>query len=285
MQNPIFQFPLSSEDCEFLVALESAHTLSGMASLLKKDLSVVSRRLQRIAAVAPVLEKDRGRWALTEVGRSFTRWARDAHSSQRQLLRQVIPLRICATREFGARFLSPNLGNIFSDSQYSLSVLTSEEGVEHTLLSGDADVGFDCGRPRDPLVAFRRVVKENFTLVASRLFIEKHQVTRANLLSLPHLQYKRSITPRLLKLSYDLPRVFAGFNDIASIREACCAGIGWAVLPGYAVRRELDQGLLREIPGWPIEPENFGVWWIRGRRWLDPIAKECIRWLKTQDLS
>ena len=251
MQTPPFHFPLTSEDCELLVALEHGHTLAGTADLLHRDISAISRRLNTIAGKANVLEKDRGRWNLSPLGKDLVRWARDAQAAQTRLLREQTQVRIAATREFGARILSRELNKVFPDgSRYSFSILTSEEGVESALLSGQADLGFDCGHPQDPLVAFQRAVKESFTIVASSRFIEKYHASATNLLSLPHLQYRRASTPRLLKLSYDLPRITASFNDIAAIREAALSHLGWAVLPTYTIQRELEAKELTPIPGW-----------------------------------
>jgi DNA-binding transcriptional LysR family regulator len=280
-------FGLSSEQCELLATFEIAGTLSGLATLLAKDVSVVSRQLQRVARTAPVLEKTQGRWRLTSLGHQINAWTHDVCTSQKTILKQRAVLRIASTREFASRVLAPNLAELLGEETSSLvSVATWEDGVEKILLSGGADLGFDCGRPTDPSVRFKTVQSEAFVVVASPAFLQRHPVKKTNdVLELPHLQYQRASASRLLSLSCEVPNVLAVFNDVASVREACVAGLGWTVLPLYAVRRELHATQLTLLPGWNIHPEQFGVWWLRGQSAIEPWVQRAIEWLGQNSLS
>ena len=71
------RFPLTSDQLEVLVAFSERKGLADLAESLAKDPSVVSRHLQRIAEVAPVLEKVNGRWALTLSGAAVVAKTRD----------------------------------------------------------------------------------------------------------------------------------------------------------------------------------------------------------------
>lgn len=97
------RFPLSSEQCELLLAFEAAESLSGLASQLARDVSVVSRQLKQLAEDAPVLEKRKGRWWLTDLGRQVNQWTRSALAVQRGLLdqhaRSLSPRRLASLRE------------------------------------------------------------------------------------------------------------------------------------------------------------------------------------------
>jgi DNA-binding transcriptional LysR family regulator len=281
-------FGLSSEQCELLVAFESAGSLGGLARVMGKDVSVISRQLQRLARAAAVLEKRQGKWRLTPLGRQINGWTRDVATSQRRILQQQTMVRIASTREFGARVLAPHLDELRGpdDDAAVLSIVASEEGVERVLLAGNADLGFDCGRPEDPSLRFKTVKPEEFAVLASPEFLTAHRFrSPTELLELPHLQYQRASAHRLLQLTYEVPHIFAVFNDIASIREACLAGLGWAVLPVYAVRRELDAESLKRISGWNIQQEQFGVWWVRGQTSIEPWVKRAIAWLGMQSLG
>lgn len=275
------RFGLTSEQCELLLAFETAPSLEALARALGRDASVLSRQLQRIAQDTPALEKTHGRWRLTPLGKQLATWARDAIASQRRALGQPTVIRLASTREFTARVLAPRLGELISEEDTTIvSLYAGEEGVEKRLLAGEADIGFDCGRPMDPEIRFRQVTPEPFSVVAAPAFVERHKVTKAQeVLALANLQYQRATATALLSLADEVAHVRATFNDIASAREACCAGLGWAVLPTYAVRRELDAGALIALPGYDVSEEHFGVWWLRERPALEPWVERCVTWL------
>ncbi len=275
------RFGLTSEQCELLVAFETAPSLEALARVLGRDASVLSRQLQRIAQEAPALEKTHGRWRLTPLGRQLASWARDAIVSQRRALGQPTVVRLASTREFTARVLAPRLGELLAEEETTIvSLFAAEEGVEKRLLAGEADIGFDCGRPTDPEIRFRQVVPEPFSVVAAPEFVARHGASVAReLIPLANLQYQRATATALLGLPDEVPKVRATFNDIASVREACIAGLGWAVLPTYSVRRELDAGMLRALPGYDVPEEHFGVWWLRERPALEPWVERCVKWL------
>jgi LysR family glycine cleavage system transcriptional activator len=281
-------FGLSSEQCELLVAFEATGSLAALAELVGKDVSVVSRQLSRLAQSlpVPVIEKHGGKWRLTATGRRMNAWTRDAALAQNQILDHQTVLRIASTREFGARILAPALASLLAGSpDVTPSIVTAEHGVEQLLLGGQADIGFDCGRPEDPALRFKTVKAEEFAVViAPRLLGGRSLKEPAELLAWPHLQYQRAQAPRLLQLPSQVPNVYAVFNDIAALREAAVAALGWAVLPRYSVRRELDAGALVQLPGWDITREHFGVWWVRGQKAVEPWVQRAIKWLETQPI-
>jgi DNA-binding transcriptional LysR family regulator len=280
------RFALSSEQCEVLAAFEIAGSLVSLSRAMRRDVSVLSRSLQAIAAAAPVLEKAQGRWRLTELGVAVARWSRDAVATQRRVLAQQPELRIATTREFAARVLSPGLHDLVGDAPPLVHVSCAEDGVERSLLEGRADLGFDCGRPRDPQIRFRGIAPEPFATVIAPRLAGAHRVRRAaDLVELPYLEYTRASATTLLRLDRELRRRYALFNDVASTREAAVAGLGWSILPRYAVDRELRAGSLISVPGWQIDAERFGVWWLAARSGMEAWVEQATRWLRAQDLS
>lgn len=174
------RFALTSEQCELLLAFETAPSLEALARALSRDASVLSRQLQRIAQETPALEKTHGRWRLTPLGKQLATWARDAIASQRRALDQPTVIRLASTREFTARVLAPRLGDLVPETDTTIvSLFAAEEGVERRLLAGEADIGFDCGRPVDPEIRFRQVTPEPFSVVAAPGFVERHQLKTA----------------------------------------------------------------------------------------------------------
>ena len=65
------KFPLSSEQLELLLAFEKGGSLQQLAKMMAKDSSVVSRNLQRVAEICPVIAKVNGRWQITPLGRQI----------------------------------------------------------------------------------------------------------------------------------------------------------------------------------------------------------------------
>lgn len=281
------RFAVSSEQCELLAAFEATGSLIELARWAGRDASVMSRQLQAIARAAPVLEKSQGRWRLTKVGVELARWTLDAVLAQRRVLAEQDEIRIATTREFAARVLSPRLDTVFgSDAARLVHVLSAEEGAARPLLEGRADIGFDCGTPQDPQIRFRAVLSEPFATVISPRLRRAHRVKRArDLLALPYLDYTRASAVALLKLDREIASRRAVFNDIASAREAAAAGLGWAVLPAYAVAREIARGELAVVEGWQIRPERFGVWWLATRPAVLPWVDRAEGWLRGLDLS
>jgi nicotinamidase-related amidase len=79
---------MSSDSCELLLAFEEADSLQELAARIGRDLSVVSRQLQRLAEDHPVLEKVKGRWRLTPLGHQVNAWSRGALATQERIFEQ-----------------------------------------------------------------------------------------------------------------------------------------------------------------------------------------------------
>lgn len=185
--------------------------------------------------------------------------------------------------------LAPKLAEItHGEKNLQISVFVSQNGSENFLLRGDADLAIECNRPKSPEIRFKRVVEEPFVVVISPSLLKAKKIRAVEeLLEYPHLLHQGLKTSEVLKLSHDIPNVQAIFNDIAMIWAAACAGLGWALLPRYAVALELKEKQLIEIrhPVLPkIEPEHFGVWWLRDRPALNPWIKKITEWLAEQSL-
>lgn len=278
------KFDVSAEDCELLVQFSRLNSLGRIAEVLGKDPSVISRRLKLLAEDHNLLEKISGKWQLNARGEALVDWSRDAIYSQKLALNQQKSLRIGSTREFAARKLLPHLKELITEENITISFLTSDEGVENLLLTGAVDFAFDCGRPRDPSISFRRVVDEHFVTVASHSFIKQHKIKQfSDLSELDRLRFARTENS-ILDIKMESATFFGTFSDIATLREACCLGYGWAILPLYTVEREIHKKQLKVIKGQHIQNERYGVWWLRERASLKPWIEKAVHWLKTQSL-
>jgi DNA-binding transcriptional LysR family regulator len=277
------KFELSSHECEIVYQFERNQTLEELALKLGKDISVVSRNLKSIAEKSNVFEKRNGRWTLTDKGMALNKWTEESIYSQRLILNQQKSVNIASPREFATRILMPTIRDFTSDSDTTVSIMSSDNGIENLLLSGQADFGFDCGRPNDPLIAFKTVAKESFALVASKEFIKKNKIkAKADLSDLDYLHFTRS---SLFILGNDggNKRSFGTFSDISTLREACKLGHGWSILPYYTVVNELREGTLKIIPGHKSNHMMFGVWWVRERKSITPWVEKAVLWLQDQE--
>jgi DNA-binding transcriptional LysR family regulator len=278
-------FQLTSHECEVLLVFEKAHGLSELAKNLGRDISVVSRILKSISEKSDVLEKNKGRWRLTERGKKLNRWTEDAILGQQVLLGGQKHLKIATTREFATLILMPQARALIGDEDITLSIFTSDDGIEEMILSGEADFGFDCGRPFDPAVAFKRVARESFVCVASPTFLKKTGAKNyKEVQTSDHLKFVRGHNFHS-DIDSGMSRHYGSFNDIATIREACKLGYGWAILPYYTVAQEITRKELRVLPGLKQDDEQFGVWWSRERKSLGPWVKKAALWLSKQEIK
>ncbi|MBX3034571.1 MAG: LysR family transcriptional regulator [Bdellovibrionaceae bacterium] len=281
------KFILTSEECELLLAFEMATNLESLAELVGRDISNVSRAINRMSARLPVVEKSGKKWVLTAQGRELIQHTRDSIHFQRALFQKQASLRIGTNREFAARVLGENLDKLralFPDTQLRISAF--EAGVEDALISGTIDLGIDCERPLSPDISYRSIVKEPIIAVCSPAFRKKHASDwkKGNFFSLPHLLCDRLSPDKIMNKSDNQLNVLASFNDIATTRRACEKGAGWALLPSYAVRLELESGTLEQIPSAGGGESNYGVWWLRGRKYLGVSAENLQGFLRKVDL-
>jgi LysR family transcriptional regulator, glycine cleavage system transcriptional activator len=286
MQRTPMRFLLTSKECELLLVFEHKGSLEELSLTLHKDISVISRNLKQIAEKSPLLEKHHGKWTLTEKGKALNRWTKEAIMNQRLAVEQQRSIKIATTREFANRILLPTITSLVEEKQYSVSIIASDSGIEDILLAGNADFGFDCGRPYSPNIAYKRLISERFVVVAAPSFIvDYHISTFADLPQSQHLKFVRSEGAVWDMDTEPRCHLFGTFNDMANIREACLLGYGWAIIPFYMVKKEVANGLLSVIAGRQFPEQKFGLWWLRDRRNLSDWLAKATSWLLQQDLG
>lgn len=281
------KFPLSAEEAELLMEFESQPSLTELAKQIGRDHSIVARMLKRVSEKFPVVEKKAGKWTLTDMGRQLNNCTRSAIAQQAAILSAHSILRIGTNREFSSRILAPDfatLQKLFPNTE--LHINSYEAGSEQALLGGLIDIGIDCDRPYDPEIAYKLVVAEPIVAVASKAFAKKYktEITKGEYIGLPHLMCERLHPDKILFKSDNQMQVLGRFNDIASTRAACSGGVGWALLPRYAVADELNEGSLIQIDKELFGKSKYGVWWPRRRAYLKDAAESLIEWLSKKDL-
>ncbi len=281
------KFPLSSDDCELLLEFEKNPSLQDLAMNMQRDHSIITRALKRISESFPVVDKTAGKWVLTEMGRKVNEASRSALTNQFSALNQHSTLRLGTNREFAARVLAADFKALQATfPQVHLSVQTYEQGTEKALLEGHIDLGLDCDRPFAPDISYRLAVDEPILAVASKNFIRayKKEISAGLYMKLPHLLCERLHPDKILLRTENELLIEASFNDIATTRAVCTQGVGWALLPLYAIKAELSAGLLVQIDPTAFGKSKYGVWWLRSRPQLKAIAENLISWLQSQKL-
>jgi DNA-binding transcriptional LysR family regulator len=277
-------FILSSDEAELLLAFETASTLEKLSKVLNKDISNLSRSLNKIAVKLPVAEKMNNRWQLTELGKRLNQHTRDSIQFQNTLLSRQQFLKIGTNREFGSRIIGPSfkeLEKLFPKTQ--LRVCAFEQGVEQALTDGLIDIGIDCERPFNPDISYRLCLSEEIIAVCTPEFKKEHlrKFKDQEFFDLPHLLCDRLSPDKILKKSHNRLNILASFNDISTTRAACLQGIGWALLPRYTVDFEIKEKKLIVIDSPITGTSNYGVWWLRNRKTIEPLAYRLKDWLVT----
>jgi DNA-binding transcriptional LysR family regulator len=253
---PMSLFSVSSEDCEFLLMLEKAETLFDLAELMKRDVSVVSRRLSKLSLETELVKKVGQKWIISSKGRELIAWTKRAIIEQQNVMLLDSKLTIATTREFASRILIPHLKLVRSEFK-NIEILTSEGESEELLLNHKADLAIDCGHPHHPDIRFKKILKERMVVCSSKAWAKKNNFI---LKGDDYLHFNRNNITNLqedlkLKLSPLL-----SFNDLSSLRQGIIQGMGFGYLPYYVVA---DLDLAQKIYIYPVKHgslESFGIW-------------------------
>ena len=282
-------FALETDEALLLLEYEKSESITQVAKTFKRDPSVISRSLKKLAEKLPVLEKSQGKWILTDLGKKFNSWTTEAVLSQQNILNQRVTLKIASTREFANRYLMGSISELFPSDKFHVHIIAFDSDSELLLLNGQVDFVFDCGKPYDPQIAFKRSAEENMSFVISPEFKKKNKVKTANdLCKLDHIHYSRNNLAKLYSLTKDKVNISMTLNDIALVREALITSKGWGMLPTYTIKKELKNKSLIEISqtgNWKLTSYKFGVWWNRDKEYLKEHVDKLVSWLGKQNLN
>ncbi len=282
------KFLITAEESELLLLFEELEDVVAISEKIGKDQSGVSRAIKRLAEKVPVLEKRFGRWRITELGAELNTINRNMLQAHHALFKSQQRLRIGSNREFVTRILAPRiqeLSAMLGDSRIDL--LSFESGIEQALKAGQIDFGFDCGRPVDPVISYKMTTPEPIAPFCSRAFLKRNrtQVEQEDWSKLSHILCERLYPDRVMNLSQREWNVAAHVNDIGTARELCVQSSGWALLPCYAVQREVKNGDLIMMGKTIYSDEKYGVWWLRERKYMAPTIKNISEWIMGISLS
>ncbi len=80
------KFPLDTTHLELLLAFEEANSLTKLSQMMCKDSSVISRQLQKLHSVLPVIQKEKGKWVISPLGIEVNKITRENIEKLNKLL-------------------------------------------------------------------------------------------------------------------------------------------------------------------------------------------------------
>lgn len=271
---------LTNTEAELLIHFQQYLSIEALANKLNKDPTVISRQLKSISNKGNLIIKQSGRWKITTMGERYNQLTRDYIFAQKKITSSEIHLRIGTTKEFSAHILATNYGVLKKKLGVdSISFISVESSVEESLLNGEVDLAFDCGRPFSPDVLFKQCVDEPISVVIAKRDISAYKNIKS-LENNPHILYERISPEKYIRNGFRLKNISPKTNDIATAKNLCINSEGWALLPNYTVKKELDSGELIIFQDLTFNQEKFGVYRLRHRKELQSIYEKAISWLE-----
>lgn len=290
------QYEIDPQDCLLLYAIYQAGSIKAASHTLKKDPSVVLKRVQKISRDTVFIEKMNGSWTLTEKGKKIALWAKEMQLSQKAVLDAPTALRLGATMFFIERIIVPQLTKSPLKElslNHNLEILCPTDGLEAAILRGSIDIAFACGRPNDPQVGFKKVCDERWSIVCSPKLAQKIQgktieSRMIELLNLSFLRHKSLVPEQMLKIDRHKIKTLLTFDTVAGLRSSAINGLGWTLLPRAAVLDEIQSGNLIDLSTKlqiNLKNDFLGIWWLKENKSVKSHIAPIIRWLSDSDLN
>ena len=164
-------------------------------------------------------------------------------------------------------------------------------GIVDAVLDGKVEVGFVGFKGGDGRLNFQGVWKDEMVLAVPK----GHPWTRFKEVDLSDLKKEgfisreegsgtlrsfRSLLSRKVKEPETLLNVIMVLGSTEAIKEALIAGHGVSILSRTSIQREIEDGLLKEVPirGLKLERDFYQV--FHRRRTLSPVSQAFIQFLK-----
>jgi len=164
-------------------------------------------------------------------------------------------------------------------------------GIVEAVLDGKVEVGFVGFKGGDGRLNFQGVWKDEMVLAVPK----GHPWTRLKEVDLSDLKKEgfisreegsgtlrsfRSLLSRKVKEPETLLNVIMVLGSTEAIKEALIAGHGVSILSRTSIQREIEDGLLKEVPirGLKLERDFYQV--FHRRRTLSPVSQAFIQFLK-----
>ncbi|MBK0023827.1 LysR family transcriptional regulator [Ochrobactrum sp. S46] len=283
-----------------LTAFEAAaRTGSITAASRELDLtqSAVSRQIKALEQQIGVelFHRERQTIKLTVGGEGY---ARDVREALRRISNASLNLRanpkggslhLAVLPTFGARWLAPRLPS-FNKSHPNtiINIITKTNAVD--LFTDQVDGVIDFGKPDFETMEFAFLKRENIIPVCSPELLQRYPINCAadiRLAPLIHLVSRPNAWERWMvyhNIAFDSVHGVL-FDQFETIIRSAVAGLGFALVPEFIVREELDSGkLLRPVELGLEAPEFYYLAWLTERAAYWPLLA-FKDWLKSELLK
>ncbi|MFM6927364.1 MAG: LysR substrate-binding domain-containing protein [Bdellovibrio sp.] len=282
-------FIIPPDDCLVVLEFRDGSSLRDVAARLHLDPSALVRKVQRIAAEHRLLEKIKGRWVLTAKGHLLNRWTEDTLISQQRLLDTKPQLRISSSMWLAEQVIVPFSAclNRETNWKYNWLILTPNRNFETELLEGTADFIITCGAPVDPLIAYKKILPEEWVAIAPKSWAKelknlKDQKLLESLLQKDFVRHIDLNAEEFLNIPERIEKISVSVDNLIGIRSAVAKGYGWSIVPRFAVLKELRTEEITELPLAElksIKNSHLSLWWSRGRKEHQQLAPTLQQWL------
>ncbi len=168
-------------------------------------------------------------------------------------------------------------------------------GIVEAVLGGEVEIGFVGFKGGDGKLSFQKIWKDEMVLAVPR----NHPWARLKAVDLQDLRKEsfisreggsgtlRSFRKLLTRKGQEPEKVLNVTMELGSteaIKEALIAGLGISILSRTSIRREIEGGILKEVPirGLKLERDFFQV--FHRHRPFSPVSQAFIHFLKHQQL-
>lgn len=282
------QYLIPPEDCFIVRTFKEATSLRSAAAALNCDPAGLLRKVHRISKDYDLLTKANGRWVLTKKGLAIANWVESTLLSQQQALDSKISLRIGTTTWYSEQLIVPALGRLRKSIPElgELQILTPEK-AEMSLLNHELDFNIACYTPNDPLIAYKKVIKEKWAVIAPIAWqSDLKKLDRKQ--TLEFLSTKTFVRHQELNPNFVLPHCvypvekFLVIDHLVGVRAALISGLGWSCVPEMLLRSyQFNEKIIRLDLETSLQHE-LCISWLRNRPDIKELAGKMTAWLQQE---
>lgn len=164
-------------------------------------------------------------------------------------------------------------------------------GIVQAVLDGEVELGFVGFKGEDERLSFQKIWKDEMVLAVPK----NHPWARLKTVNLKNLAEQgfisreggsgtlrsfRNLLSRKVQEPEKLLNVIMELGSTEAVKEALIAGLGVSILSRTSIRRELRDGLLKEVPirGLKLERDFYQL--FHRHRTLSPVSQAFVSFLK-----
>jgi len=286
----------------WVAELKSFSQAAAHLSLRQPTVSVHIQELER-ALGAKVFNRIRGAVTLTALGQLLLGRARSVVALKRETVAAIEQFQgvlkgdliVGGSNIPGEYVLPQKLGAFINKHPEVKPVLRigDSAGIVDDVLNGKVELGFVGFKSDDTRLTFQRMWREEMVLAVPKAhpWRKRKAIELKDLRSQPFVSRERGSGTleslrKLLKKRRQFPekllRVTMELGSTEAVKEALIAGLGVSILSRTSIRRELESGLLIEVPIRQLRMERDFYEVFHNRRPLSAVAQAFRGFLRSE---